>query len=92
LKARTRCGSRTGSGGSLDLVGSHWITTPSFSDGEALWTVVEDQGLEGLVAKPLGSIYKPNERGWLKMQNKSYWKYTFEREAAFDRSLTRTSR
>jgi bifunctional non-homologous end joining protein LigD len=44
---------------SLDLVGSHWITTPSFSDGEALWTVVEDQDLEGLVAKPLGSITNP---------------------------------
>jgi bifunctional non-homologous end joining protein LigD len=47
---------------SLELVGSHWITTPSFNDGDALWTVVEEQDLEGLVAKPLGSTYKPNER------------------------------
>jgi ATP-dependent DNA ligase len=53
--------------------------------GEALWTVVEDQDLEGLVAKPLGSVYKPNERGWLKVKNKAYWKYELEREAVLER-------
>jgi bifunctional non-homologous end joining protein LigD len=68
----------------LDLVGSHWITTPSFDDGEALWTVVADEDLYGLVAKPLGSTYKPNERGWLKVKNKAYWKYEVEREAVFE--------
>jgi bifunctional non-homologous end joining protein LigD len=73
---------------SLVLVGSHWITTPSFSDGEALWTVVEDQDLEGLVAKPLGSIYKPGERGWLKVKNRAYWTYQLEREALYPRAST----
>jgi bifunctional non-homologous end joining protein LigD len=70
---------------SLQLVGSHWITTPSFSDGAALWTVVEDQDLEGLVAKPLGGTYKPNERGWLKVKNKAYWKYAVEPDAVLER-------
>jgi bifunctional non-homologous end joining protein LigD len=50
---------------SLNRAGPHWIVTPSFIDGAALWKVVEEQELEGLVAKPLGSLYKPGERGWL---------------------------
>jgi bifunctional non-homologous end joining protein LigD len=55
----------------LELAGPHWSFTPSFSDGEALWQVVEEQELEGLVAKPLGSLYKAGERGWLKVKNKA---------------------
>jgi hypothetical protein len=31
-------------------------------------------------AKPLGSTYKPDERGWLKVKNKAYWKYELERD------------
>jgi bifunctional non-homologous end joining protein LigD len=69
----------------LELAGPHWSFTPSFSDGEALWTVVEEQELEGLVAKPLGSLYKPGERGWLKVKNQAYWKYSLEREAMTER-------
>jgi ATP-dependent DNA ligase len=41
--------------------------------------------MEGLVAKPLGSVYKPDERGWLKVKNRGYWKYELEREAIFER-------
>jgi bifunctional non-homologous end joining protein LigD len=69
----------------LELAGPHWSFTPSFSDGEALWQVVEQQELEGLVAKPLVGIYKPGERGWLKVKNKSYWKFALEREAMAER-------
>jgi ATP-dependent DNA ligase len=58
----------------LSLSGAHWATAPSFEDGKALWDVVVDQELEGLVAKPLGSIYKSSERGWLKVKNRAYWK------------------
>lgn len=56
---------------SLDLVppARDQITTPSFTDGEALWTVVEEQDLEGLVAMPLGSLHKPGERSWLRVTN-----------------------
>jgi ATP dependent DNA ligase domain len=42
----------------LELAGPHWSFTPSFTDGAALWKVVEEQELEGLVAKPWGSVYK----------------------------------
>jgi ATP dependent DNA ligase domain len=37
----------------LNLAGSHWCTAPSFEDGQALWSVVERDELEGIVAKPL---------------------------------------
>lgn len=50
----------------------------------ALWEVVEEQALEGLVV-PLGSVYKPGECGWLKVKNKAYWKYAIEQEAIAER-------
>jgi bifunctional non-homologous end joining protein LigD len=56
----------------LELAGPHWSITLLFRDGDALWSVVEAQSLEGLVAKPLGSVYKPGERGWLKVKNRAY--------------------
>jgi bifunctional non-homologous end joining protein LigD len=42
----------------------------SFDDGEALAAAVEEQGLEGIVAKKAGSRYKPGERSrdWLKVK------------------------
>jgi bifunctional non-homologous end joining protein LigD len=65
---------------SLGLAGPHWATTPSFDDADALWRVVLRDGLEGVVAKPRGSVYRPGERGWLKIKNRAYWKYDLERE------------
>jgi ATP-dependent DNA ligase len=50
------------------------------------------QELEGLVAKPLGSVYKPGERGWLKVKNRAYWKYALEREAIMERRTNSTKR
>jgi ATP-dependent DNA ligase len=67
---------------SLELAGPHWATTPAFEDGAALWRIVVRDELEGLVAKPLRSLYRPGERGWLKVKNSGYWKYELEREAA----------
>jgi len=76
---------------SLNIAGSHWCTAPSFEDGQALWRVVERDELEGLVAKPLRSTYKPGDRrAWLKVKNRAYWKYELEREAVEGR--TRTTR
>lgn len=66
---------------SLHLAGAHWSLVPSFEDAEGLWTVVEEQALEGVVAKPLRSVYRPGERGWLKVRNRAYWKCELEREA-----------
>jgi bifunctional non-homologous end joining protein LigD len=77
---------------SLNLAGSHWTTAPSFDDGAALWTVVERDELEGVVAKPSNGRYRPGERGWLKVKNRAYWKYELEREAAIDGRLSRTAR
>jgi bifunctional non-homologous end joining protein LigD len=65
---------------SLDLAGPHSATTPSFDDADGLWPVVVRDGLEGVVAKPRGSVYRPGERGWLKIKNRAYWKYDLERE------------
>jgi bifunctional non-homologous end joining protein LigD len=42
----------------LDLTGPTWHTPPWFDDGQALWTVVCDQGLEGVVAKRLDTPYR----------------------------------
>ena len=33
-----------------------------------------ERGLEGIVAKPLRSLYRPGERGWIKIKNHAYWR------------------
>ena len=41
----------------------------SSTDGAALWSVVMERKLEGLIAKPLSSTYRQNERGtWVKIK------------------------
>jgi ATP-dependent DNA ligase len=38
-------------------------------------------GLEGVVAKPLASTYRPGERGgWVKVKNRDYWRFGQERD------------
>jgi hypothetical protein len=58
----------------LELSDPSWHTPPAFDDGEALLTVVRDQGLEGVVAKRATSIYRPGFRGWVKIKNRDYWR------------------
>ena len=48
--------------------------------------IVEAQSREGLIAKPLGGLYKPGERGWIKVKTRAYWKYDLEREAILERA------
>jgi bifunctional non-homologous end joining protein LigD len=45
----------------------------SFDDGKALYGVAQDRGLEGIVAKRLGSTYKPGRRSkeWLKLKTQN---------------------
>jgi ATP-dependent DNA ligase len=62
--------------------GRSWFTPDWFDDGEALFTVVVDQGLEGVVAKRQSSPYRPGERGWIKTKNREYWRYPQELETA----------
>jgi ATP-dependent DNA ligase len=38
--------------------------------------------LEGVVAKRRASLYRPGERGWVKIKNREYWRYEMEREGA----------
>ena len=45
-----------------------------FDDGEALWQVVVDRGLEEVVAKRLSSLYRPGHRGggWVKQKSPAW--------------------
>jgi bifunctional non-homologous end joining protein LigD len=57
----------------LKLNGSHW-RTPSHhvGDGPAMVGASREQGLEGIIAKQLGSRYEPGRRSgaWLKVKNR----------------------
>ena len=52
-----------------------------FDDGRALFTAVCELGFEGVVAKNHSSLYRPNDRGWVKVKNPNYWRRDAEREA-----------
>jgi bifunctional non-homologous end joining protein LigD len=72
----------------LGLHDRHWQTSAVFDDGEALVTVAQERGLEGVVAKRLSGSYRPGERGWVKVKNRAYWRWEIEREGAI-RARTR---
>ena len=38
-------------------------------------------GLEGVIAKSHSSLYRPNDRGWMKVKNPWYWRRDAERDA-----------
>jgi bifunctional non-homologous end joining protein LigD len=61
----------------LDLHGPE-----SFDDGPALFEAVCAHELEGVVAKRRESLYRPGDRGWVKIKNREYWRYEMEREDA----------
>jgi bifunctional non-homologous end joining protein LigD len=73
---------------SRDLNGRSWFTPDWFDDGEALFQVVVDQGLEGIVAKRRSSTYRPGERGWVKVKHRDYWRFGQELELARRRRAT----
>jgi hypothetical protein len=61
------------------------LTSDRFDDGAALFDVVQERGLEGVVAKRLGSRYRPGERGWVKTKNReTWWRYELERDGAIE--------
>jgi bifunctional non-homologous end joining protein LigD len=64
----------------LELRGPAWQTSERFDDGAALYTSVCELGMEGVVAKPSGGAYRPGYRGWIKVKNRSYWRYAQELE------------
>jgi bifunctional non-homologous end joining protein LigD len=65
---------------SLKLHGRAWTTCERFDDGRALFAAVCQLGFEGVVAKNHSSLYRPNDRGWVKVKNPNYWRRDTERE------------
>jgi ATP-dependent DNA ligase len=49
--------------------------------GAICYTAVCELGFEGVVAKNHSSLYRPNDRGWVKVKNPNYWRRDAEREA-----------
>lgn len=74
---------------SLKLNGTYWTTPATFDDGEALFAAVQEQELEGVVAKRMSSRYSPSVRGWVKIKNRDYWRYELERESAITKRRPR---
>jgi|tagenome__1003787_1003787.scaffolds.fasta_scaffold19948670_1 bifunctional non-homologous end joining protein LigD len=58
------------------------VVAPVYDDGEALFAGVQAEGLEGIVAKRRDGIYRPGERGWIKIKNRDYWRFGQELELA----------
>jgi bifunctional non-homologous end joining protein LigD len=57
----------------LDLNGANWRTPADHvGDGKAMLEASREQGLEGIIAKHLGSRYEPGKRSgaWLKVKNR----------------------
>lgn len=55
----------------LDARGGRWVVPPSFDDGAATLAAAHDLALEGVVAKRLGSVYRPGTRSpdWIKVKD-----------------------
>jgi bifunctional non-homologous end joining protein LigD len=73
----------------LDLRGPAWHVPIAFEDGEALFKVVCERGLEGVVAKRRTDSYRPGERQWIKTKNPTYWRLGQERERWSPRAAAR---
>jgi bifunctional non-homologous end joining protein LigD len=69
----------------LNLNGAFWRTPERFDDGEALFEAVCERELEGIVAKRIEGRYRPGERGWVKVKNRSYRRWEIERESAINK-------
>jgi bifunctional non-homologous end joining protein LigD len=54
----------------LALNGDHWLTPPTFADGDATLATAREYQLEGVMAKRVGSVYRPGVRtpDWVKVK------------------------
>ncbi|WP_018720704.1 non-homologous end-joining DNA ligase [Salinispora fenicalii] len=54
----------------LGLAGPRWAVPPTFSDGSATFHAAGEHGLEGVMAKRVGSVYRPGTRSpdWVKVK------------------------
>ena len=57
---------------SLDLGGPACRLSKRFDDGQALYDAICRLEMEGVVAKPSGSAYRPGYRGWITVENPAY--------------------
>jgi bifunctional non-homologous end joining protein LigD len=55
----------------LYVEGPHVRLVATFEDGHALFEVVCERGLEGVVAKRTRDAYRPGERLWVKTKNRA---------------------
>jgi bifunctional non-homologous end joining protein LigD len=78
--------------GQLGLDGIGWATTEAFDDGSALFAAACELGFEGVIAKNRASLYRPNDRGWVKVKNPNYWRRDAEGEAIPRKHERRASR
>jgi bifunctional non-homologous end joining protein LigD len=51
---------------------------PTFTEGEALFKVMCQRGLEGVVAKREVDRYRPGDRGWVKIKNRATRRFAEE--------------
>jgi len=54
----------------LEVAGPHWTVSPLFDDGPATTQAATENGLEGVLAKRLSSVYRPGHRSndWIKVR------------------------
>jgi bifunctional non-homologous end joining protein LigD len=54
----------------LEVAGPHWTVSPLFDDGPATAQAARENGLEGVLAKRLSSVYRPGARtaDWVKVR------------------------
>ena len=64
-------------------------TIATFEDGDALFRVMCDRGLEGVVAKRLRDPYRPGERLWVKTKNRATARFADETAGVRGRVATR---
>jgi bifunctional non-homologous end joining protein LigD len=76
----------------VDLRGRSWHVPCGFDHGDALYKVVCERGLEGVVAKRLAEPYRPGERRWVKRKNPSYWRLNDDHQRWSGRRAASSSR
>src|SRR3954468_22981625 len=75
----------------LGLEGAHWRVPEAFDDGPALWEAGCEDELEARGARGLQEPYRCGERSWVKVKNRTYWRYELEREGAIRSRRKRTT-
>jgi bifunctional non-homologous end joining protein LigD len=71
----------------LDLDGPQVRLVATLEDGEALFRVVCERGIEGVVAKRECDPHRPGERRWVKVKNRGAARFAEERDGIGRRRL-----